>query len=235
MNPDPAPDPTPRSTPALPATLQPPPAVVAGRLKGLFAPGYLTLVSIIQGVMLTTLAGQVEAGYPRFDAVTWVLVAATLVSYVSFWNEYMQAIATYVWLPNLTDAVVPFVIATLELLLAHFAVLGAAGLRGYLLVVAVTSFAAAGGYVQLALRAGAPRAEADNRDVHHTLDRPRAARISQSIVSGLLALALWAAYDAAGLGVHALVVALVAAALPVAFLLGSVPYWNRVLAYAQAA
>ncbi|HEX8036318.1 MAG TPA: hypothetical protein VF510_20840 [Ktedonobacterales bacterium] len=235
MNPDPAPSPNPRSTPATIASLQPPPVVVAGRLKGMFAPGYLTLVSIIQGVALATLAGQVEAGYARLDAVAWILAAATLVSYIGVWNEYAHGAATYVWLPNLADAVVPFGIATLELFLAHFAVLGVAGLRDYLLVVAVTFFAAALSFVQVGLRLSSPQAEADNRDVHRSLVRPRTARIGQCVVSGLLALALWAVYDVAGLGAHALVVALVAAALPVAFLLGSVPYWNRVVAYAQAA
>lgn len=230
MNPDSATG----TTPAPSAALQPPPAVVSGRLKGLFAPGYLTLISIIQGVALATLAGRVEAEYRHFDAVAWVLVAVTLIIYTSVWNEYVQVIATYVWLPNLTDAVVPFGIATLELFLGHFAVLGVAGLRGYLLVAALIFFAGAGAFVQLALRAGAPRAEADNRDVHHMLDRSRTVRIGQCVASGVFTLAMWAAYDVAGLEAHALAVALALLVLHLAYLLGSVPYWNRVLAYAQA-
>ena len=235
MHPDSAPGPVARSTSAPVATLQPPPAVVAERLKGMFAPGYLTLISIIQGVALATLAGRVEAEYPHFDAVAWVLIAVTLIIYTSVWNEYVQAIATYVWLPNLTDAVVPFVIATLELFLGHFAVLGVAGLRGYLLIIALTFFAAAMAFVQLALRAGAPGAEADNRDVHHILDRPRSVRIGQSVASGALALAACVGYTALGLERYTLVVALAILVLHLAYLLGSVPYWNRVLAYAQAA
>ncbi|MGZ3638516.1 MAG: hypothetical protein ACXVCX_11840 [Ktedonobacterales bacterium] len=235
MNQDPAPSPLSRPTSPPVTGLQPPPAVVAGRLKGMFAPAYLTLISIIQGVALATFAPLVEAGYPRFDAVAWALVGVTLITYVAIWNEYVQAIATYVWLPNLTDAVVPFGIAMFELLMGHFAVLGVAGLRGYLLVQAVTFFAGAGAFLQLAVRAGSPRAEADNRDVHHTLDRPRVVRIGQCVASGAIALALWAASDAVRLERHALVVALVAAVLEVAYLVGSVPYWNRVLAYAQAA
>lgn len=182
---------------------------------------------------LATLAAQVEAGYARFDAVAWVLVAVTMVSYVSVWNEYVQGIATYVWFPNLADAIVPFGIATLELFLAHFAVLGAAGLRGYLLVIAMTFFAAAVAYMQLALRATSLRAAADNRDMHHTLDRPRAVRIGQSVAGGIIALAACAAYAAAGFERYALDVALALAVVNVAYLLASVPYWNRVLAYAQ--
>jgi hypothetical protein len=209
--------------------------VVAGRLKGIFVPAYLTLISIIQGVALATIAGQVEAGYPRFDVVAWILVGVTLLTYVAVWNEYVQAIATYVWLPNLTDAVVPFVIAVLELFLGHFAVLGVAGLQGFVLVQAVTFFAGAGAFMQLAVRAGSPRAEADNRDVHHILDRHRTARIAQCVDSGLIGLALWAASDVARLERYALVAALAAGVLEVAYLLGSVPYWNRVLAYARAA
>lgn len=233
MNPAATSAPPPHPAPNVAPALQPPPAVVASRLKGLFAPTYLTLVSIIQGVALASLAGKSEDGYPLFDGVAWVLVAATLITYVIVWIEFVQAVATYVWFPNLSDAVTPFAVAALELFQAHFAVRGTAGLRGYLLVNAVIYLVGALGFVQIALRVCSPRAEADNRDVHHALARTRAVRIGHNVATAILIFAAWAAYEAAGLGRRALIVALGLAVLSVAYLLNSVPYWNRVLAYAS--
>jgi hypothetical protein len=207
---------------------------VAERLKSIFAPAYLTLISILQGVALTFLAAQVEAGYLHFDGVAWALVVATLVTYVVVWTEYVQVVATYVWFPNLSDAITPFALATLELLLAHFAVRGTAGLRSYLLVGYVTSLLGAWAFVQLGVRAASPRAEADNRDMHHALDRPRALRIGQQMANAVLTFAVWAVYDAAGLGRFALLIAVGYAILSVANLLGTVPYWNQVVTYAEA-
>ena len=57
-------------------TSPPAPERVAQRLKEQFAPAYLTLTSIIQGVALTALVVRVEALYPRFGAVDWVLAVA---------------------------------------------------------------------------------------------------------------------------------------------------------------
>jgi hypothetical protein len=57
-------------------TSPPAPERVAQRLKEQFAPAYLTLTSIIQGVALTALVVRVEALYPQFGAVDWVLAVA---------------------------------------------------------------------------------------------------------------------------------------------------------------
>lgn len=217
------------------ATLQPAPAAVAERIKGMFAPTYLTLISIIQGTALAVLAGQVEARYLHFDAVAWMLVAVTVAVYISVWSEYVQVISTYVWFPDLTDGIAPFATAVLELFLAHFAVLGSAGLRGYTLVSALLFVTAVGAFLHLVLRASSPHSAASNRDMHRALDRHRTARIAQSAASAILAFAIWAAYPALGAAHYALAVALVIAALHLAYLLGLVPYWNRVVAYAQSA
>ena len=56
------------------------PELLSDRLKNQFAPIYLTLTSIIQGVALATLAARVEATYPGFDATNWVLVVATFIA-----------------------------------------------------------------------------------------------------------------------------------------------------------
>jgi uncharacterized membrane protein YcjF (UPF0283 family) len=63
------------------------PASVASRLKDQFAPAYLTLTSIIQGVALSTLVIRIEATSERFDAADWLLAAATLVAFLVVWHE----------------------------------------------------------------------------------------------------------------------------------------------------
>src|SRR6266705_3341737 len=69
--------------------LKPAPETVSQRLKGQFAPAYLTLSSIIQGVALAFLAAGVEATYAQFDATNWLLTAATFVGFLTVWNEYL--------------------------------------------------------------------------------------------------------------------------------------------------
>jgi hypothetical protein len=59
--------------------MKPAPEIVSQRLKSQFAPAYLTLTSIIQGVALAVLAARVEATYAQFDATDWLLTIATFV------------------------------------------------------------------------------------------------------------------------------------------------------------
>ena len=62
--------------------LKPAPAIVSERLKSQFAPAYLTLTSIIQGVALAVLAARVEATYMQFDATDWTLTTATWLAHL---------------------------------------------------------------------------------------------------------------------------------------------------------
>ena len=94
-------------------------------------------------------------------------------------------------------------------------------------------FMGVAGYTQVMIRASAPRAEADNRDLHHALDRHRWHRMIYSAASTLLALACWAVYDVAALEQYSLVVTLTIGTIVVVWVISSVPYWNRVLTYAQ--
>src|SRR5438270_417065 len=84
------------------------PESVATRMKDQFAPAYLTLTSIIQGVALSTLVIRVEATSERFTAADWLLAAATLLTFLVVWHEYLMQALAYVWLPTLLDSVVPF-------------------------------------------------------------------------------------------------------------------------------
>ncbi|HKV00501.1 MAG TPA: hypothetical protein VJQ26_00170, partial [Ktedonobacteraceae bacterium] len=69
--------------------MKPAPETVSQRLKGQFAPAYLTLTSIIQGVALSTLVMRVESTNAQFDATNWLLTVATFVGFLAVWNEYL--------------------------------------------------------------------------------------------------------------------------------------------------
>src|SRR5215467_2421392 len=106
---------------------------IAERLKSQFAPAYLTLASIVQGVALSTLVVRVESSYPGFNAVAWLLSITTFLVILDIWHEYLMLVLAYVWLPTLLDSIVPFAFVATELFLAHF-VYG--NVRGWLLAYA---------------------------------------------------------------------------------------------------
>ncbi len=89
---------------------------MSSRLTSQFAPAYLTLASIIQGVALSTLVLRVEATYAGFDAAAWLL---TLATFLIVWHEYMLQVLAFVWIPTVPDTVIPFAFLAAELLLAH--------------------------------------------------------------------------------------------------------------------
>src|SRR5690348_15607044 len=95
------------------------PESVATRLREQFAPAYLTLTSIIQGVALSTLVIRVEGTYEHFDTADWLLAAATLLAFLLVWHEYLMQALAYVWMPTLLDSAVPFAFLVAELFLAH--------------------------------------------------------------------------------------------------------------------
>ncbi len=101
------------------ASQEPTSDVVRQRLTGQFAPAYLTLVSIIQGVALSTLAARVEATYSGFRVADWLLTAATFLTILSLWHEYVMQVLAYIWLPTFFDSLVPFAFVATELFLAH--------------------------------------------------------------------------------------------------------------------
>lgn len=93
---------------------------VAQRLKSQFAPAYLTLASIIQGVALSTLVARVEATNTGFDAVAWLLTITTFLVILDIWNEYLMMVQAYIWLPSLLDSIVPFAFLAAETLPCPF-------------------------------------------------------------------------------------------------------------------
>jgi hypothetical protein len=81
-------------------------------LRESFAPSYLTLVSIIEGVLLGLTIELIATGYialnPADPAILLVLNNVLLI--VLVWNEYRMGASMFRWVPSLPDAMIPFMI-----------------------------------------------------------------------------------------------------------------------------
>jgi hypothetical protein len=93
--------------------------VLHHKLKDAFAPTYLTILSIIQAVALTDLAGIVSAEHQQFTVLNWLLVLLTFCVLIIVWNAYTIQAAVWDWIPDVRDATMPFVVGALELFLNH--------------------------------------------------------------------------------------------------------------------
>ncbi len=208
--------------------MKPAPETVSQRLKGQFAPAYLTLTSIIQGVALAFLAARVEATYPQFDATDWLLTAATFVGFFAVWNEYLMQALAFVWVPTLLDSLVPFAFLACELFMGHFVY---NNLRGWLLTLSLIFVV--GGAAQILTITQARSLADENRDITRVLAPHFWVRAVLSAVIVVLSLCAFALYDVLRFGQAQFVIALLAFALVIVFISSSVPLWNQVLAYAQ--
>ena len=204
------------------------PETVSQRLKSQFAPAYLTLTSIIQGVALAFLAARVEATYTQFDAMDWLLTAATFVGFLAVWNEYLMQVLAFVWVPTLLDSLVPFAFLACELFMAHFVY---NNLRGWLLTLGLIFVV--GGAAQILTVTQARSLADENRDMTRVLAPQGWFRAALDVVFVVLSLCAWALYDALRLGQAQFIVALVAFISIIVFVGSSVPYWNQLLAYAR--
>ena len=203
------------------------PERVSQRLKEQFAPAYLTLTSIIQGVALTALVVRVEALYPEFGVVDWVLAVATFLVMVDIWHEYLMTVLAYVWTPTLLDTLIPFGFLTTELFLAHFV----DDLRPWLLCCGLVSLVGVGAWLQSQLRV---RELADeNREIYAILAGPRRYRGILGAALALLSLAGFGLYTLLGLGSAELAVALIALVGIIAVIASSIPMWNRIPRFAH--
>lgn len=208
--------------------MKPAPEIVSQRLKGQLTPAYLTLTSIIQGVALAFLAARVEATYAQFDTTDWLLTIATFMGFLTLWNEYLMQVLLFVWVPTLVDSLVPFAFLAGELFMAHFVY---SGLRYWLLSLGLTFVV--GTVANIVTRMQARTFPEENRDVARTLTPLAGVRAVISIVILGFCLGGWALYDVLRLEQLQIVIALVALIAIIVFLASSVPYWNRVLAYAR--
>ncbi len=200
---------------------------IAQRIKSQFAPAYLTLASIIQGVALSTLVIRVESTYPGFNTVAWLLTITTFLVILDIWHEYLMMVLAYVWLPTLLDSIVPFAFVATELFLVHF-VYG--NVRGWHLAYAGCYLV---GIAAWFLQNAQVRKHAEeNRIVQNRLafyDRFRGVLV---VILALLSLLAWALYDVLRLEQVPLIVALVAFVGCIIFISSSIPFWNQFLDFA---
>ena len=98
--------------------------VILHQLKGSFTSIYLTVLSIVQGVTLATLATVVADNYPRFTAVQWALVVLTFCILVIIWHHMTTDAMTWVWIPDVRDSLIPFLLGAFELYQTQAIVLG---------------------------------------------------------------------------------------------------------------
>jgi hypothetical protein len=85
-------------------------------LRDSFAPTYLTLISIIQGVLLGLTFQLLFERWPelRADGPVLVLLFNNLVLIALVWNEYRMGSYMFRWVPYLLDAVIPFAVGGLQ-------------------------------------------------------------------------------------------------------------------------
>jgi hypothetical protein len=210
--------------------IKPSPEMLTQRLKGQFAPAYLTLTSIIQGVALSLLVVRVEGAYAQFDATDWLLTIATFVGFLALWHEYMMQALTFVWVPTILDSLIPFAFLATELFTAHFVYHAQ---RGWLLALGCTFVVGAAAQMLTLTQAGNLREE--NGDLVRVLARHNRWRAILTVAIIIFCLCTALFYDTLHLDQVQIFIALIPLIALIAFLASSVPYWNRVLAYAHHA
>ena len=89
------------------------------QLRGSFTTVYLTTVSIIQGVVLSDLAGVTASGYEHFTVFQWLMVPINFFLIIIMWNHYMTDSIAMEWIPGFSDSVFPFSFGAMELFLNH--------------------------------------------------------------------------------------------------------------------
>ena len=208
--------------------MKPAPERISQRLKDQFAPAYLTLTSIIQGVALSVLAVRVESTYPQFDATNWLLAIATFLGVLTIWHEYLLQVLMFVWVPTLLDSLVPFAFLAGELFTAHF-VYGS--LRVWLLAFAITFVV--GMAANLLTMTQARNLSEENRDLLRVL-APHS-RIRTMLILAIMVLFLCASalYGQLHLDQIQFIVALFALITIIVFLGSSIPRWHQVLVFAR--
>jgi hypothetical protein len=204
------------------------PESVAARLREQYAPMYLTLTSIIQGVALSTLVVRVEGASDHFGPANWLLATTTLLAILLVWHEYLMQALAYVWMPTLIDSAIPFAFLVAELFLAYF-VYG--NQRAWLVVAGVAYALGVVASARTHLQVHSHVRE--NLGVLTAVSGLSTERLLFSVLPAALFLGAGALYDALGLDQVPGVVAAVSVVIITVVIGGTVPYWNRVLTYAR--
>lgn len=211
--------------------------LVQQKLKDQFSPVYLTMLSVIQGVALADLALVVGTNYQQFTFTQWLLVLVAFGAVITTWNQYMMYIISLAWIPDLRDAIIPFVLGALEILLNHLIPLS---FGGWLFAAALLSSWGALATWHTQRRAGQ---EAENLPLLNRVGRRlwllRLYLFGISPFTLLLAVASTLGHVQARqelnttTGVLALAMALLVVAITSGLFLVSVWYWQAVVTYAR--
>jgi len=199
-------------------------------LKDSFTSIYLTVLSIVQGVALTSLAVVVADGYTEFTPVQWALVLLTFLILIIVWNHVTTDAMTWTWIPDFRDAAIPFLLGAFELYQA-FAIV--AGLGPWLFgmaagaTLAVLEFFHVGRQVRL----GTPNPE---------MLRLFRRRGLSDLVQGIAGIGIFLALGAASVAIEDAgavlpwVAVLIAALWLGAYVLRTTLYWRALVALAQS-
>jgi hypothetical protein len=88
------------------------------RIEESFHGGYLTLMSIIQGVAFGFLVQQWPAQKDPFEPHQWILFFITAGFIALAWQEYLIGASMFAWVPTVIDALVPFGLGLVEAIVA---------------------------------------------------------------------------------------------------------------------
>jgi hypothetical protein len=205
------------------------------RIKASYASTYLTLISIIQGAAFAYLATTVDMQPGRFSLAYWVLVGNTSLLIVEGWDEYVIGITTFVWVPNVIDALLPFALGGAEV----FTIGSLRTLSSWLLGTALLAFIGLLAFINLYTKAR--REQDENGGILKVLRFHIFTGHLFAFLGFVLCLVLWQLAIRVGngnslplVGKNApLVLALCASPLILAFFIRSIVYWQSVIAYAR--
>jgi len=98
-------------------------ALLRARAKAHFPNVLLTLTSIIQAMALETLWSRLSDvadpnGFVAISIETWLQALALLLAIVVLWVYYAQLVMRLVWVPRLTDSLIPFALGVGQFLQA---------------------------------------------------------------------------------------------------------------------
>ncbi|MDJ1496825.1 hypothetical protein QNI19_28075 [Cytophagaceae bacterium DM2B3-1] len=79
-----------------------------------FAPTYLTLISIIEGVFLAMLIQKIDDNLNNIHPLQWMFIINTGIIVIIAWNEYRMGCALFKWVPATMDTLVPFALCILQ-------------------------------------------------------------------------------------------------------------------------
>ena len=211
--------------------------VIHHKLKDSLSPVYLTLLSVIQGVALADLALIVGAGYQQFTVVRWLLVLVSFWMAINVWHTFTIHITLWSWIPDLRDAIVPFMIGAIELVFYHTISLS---LSAWLFIVAIIASMATLAYWYVGQRA---QEESENARMLSLLRRQLRLFAVYNLGTGALCLLLAVASHVESLeasdgvqigrGVFALALVLLVAGCVAGVSIINTRSWNLVVSYSR--